>query len=131
MLQLKNSLAALPKISQILKELNYDQEFEPLTDLYDLLEKSIEPDAPISIHEGNIIKEGYHSELDELKGIRKNSKDFILKIEQEEKERTGIKNLKIGYNKVFGYYIEVSKGNISQIKEEFGWIRKRRYYIRG
>ncbi len=124
LLQLKNSLAALPKISEILKELNYDQEIETLTDLYDLLEKSINPDAPISIHEGNIIQEGYHQELDELRGIRKNSKDFILKIEQEEKERTGIKNLKVGYNKVFGYYIEVSKGNMNQIKEEFGWIRK-------
>ena len=124
MIQLKNSLLALPNIKRILNELNYDKNIETLTDLYDLLEKSINPDSPIGLHEGGLIKEGYNSELDELKSIRKNSKDFILKIENEEKERTGIKNLKIGYNKVFGYYIEVSKGNVSQIKDEYGWTRK-------
>ena len=111
MTQLKNSLMALPNIKKILDEVHYDKNIETLTDLYDLLEKSINPD-------------GYNSELDELKSIRKNSKDFILKIENEERERTGIKNLKIGYNKVFGYYIEVSKGNVNQIKEEYGWTRK-------
>ena len=118
MTQLKNSLIALPNIKKILDEVHYDKNIETLTDLYDLLEKSINP------HEGGLIKEGYNSELDELKSIRKNSKDFILKIENEERERTGIKNLKIGYNKVFGYYIEVSKGNVNQIKEEYGWTRK-------
>lgn len=124
MTQLKNSLMALPNIKKILDEVHYDKNIETLTDLYDLLEKSINPDGPISLHEGGLIKEGYNSELDELKSIRKNSKDFILKIENEERERTGIKNLKIGYNKVFGYYIEVSKGNVNQIKEEYGWTRK-------
>lgn len=124
MTQLKNSLIALPNIKKILDEVHYDKNIETLTDLYDLLEKSINPDGPIGLHEGGLIKEGYNSELDELKSIRKNSKDFILKIENEERERTGIKNLKIGYNKVFGYYIEVSKGNVNQIKEEYGWTRK-------
>ena len=124
MTQLKNSLMALPNIKKILDEVHYDKNIETLTDLYDLLEKSINPDGPIGLHEGGLIKEGYNSELDELKSIRKNSKDFILKIENEERERTGIKNLKIGYNKVFGYYIEVSKGNVNQIKEEYGWTRK-------
>ena len=124
MTQLKNSLMALPNIKRILDELHYDKNIETLTELYDLLEKSINPDGPIGLHEGGLIKEGYNAELDELKSIRKNSKDFILKIENEERERTGIKNLKIGYNKVFGYYIEVSKGNVSQIKDEYGWTRK-------
>jgi len=124
MTQLKNSLKALPNIRRILDELKYDKNIETLDDLYDILEKSINPDSPIGLHEGGLIKDGYSSELDELKDIRKNSKDFILKLENEEKERTGIKNLKVGFNKVFGYYIEVSKGNIKEIKEEYGWVRK-------
>ncbi len=124
MIQLKNSLAVLPNIKKILEEIHYDKNIESLDELVQLLEKAISPDSPIGLHEGGLIKEGYNQELDELKDIRKNSKDFILKLENEEKERTGIKNLKVGFNKVFGYYIEVSKGNVSQIKEEYGWIRK-------
>ncbi len=124
MTQLKNSLKALPNIRKILDELKYDKNIETLDELYDILDKSINPDSPIGLHEGGLIKDGYNQELDELKDIRKNSKDFILKLENEEKERTGIKNLKVGFNKVFGYYIEVSKGNIKDIKEEYGWVRK-------
>ena len=90
----------------------------------ELLEISICEDPPFSIKEGGIIKNGYNNELDELRSIRSGSKDFILKIEQEEREKTGIKNLKLGYNKVFGYYIEVSKSNIPLIKEEFNYERK-------
>lgn len=124
MTQLKNSLMALPNIKKILEDINYDKTIETLPDLYSLLDKSINPDSPIGLHEGGLIKEGYNSELDELKSIRKNSKDFILKLENEERERTGIKNLKVGFNKVFGYYIEVSKASIKDIKEEYGWVRK-------
>ena len=124
LIQLKNSLSALPRIKDILEEIKYDKKVEPLGELYDLLENSIIEDAPISIKEGGIIKDGYNEELDNLKDIRKHSKDYILKIESEEKERTGIKNLKVGFNKVFGYYIEVSKGNIPLIKEEFGYNRR-------
>ena len=124
MTQLKNSLKVLPNIKRILTELKYDKTIETLDELYDLLEKAINPDSPIGLHEGGLIKDGYNSELDELKDIRKNSKDFILKLENEEKMRTGIKNLKVGFNKVFGYYIEVSKGNVKDIKEEYGWVRK-------
>lgn len=124
MIQLKNSLMALPSIKRILESIHYDKTIETLDELVDLLEKSIHPDSPIGLHEGGLIKEGYCLELDELKDIRKNSKDFILKLENEEKEKTGIKNLKVGFNKVFGYYIEVSKGNIKEIKEEYGWVRK-------
>lgn len=73
---------------------------------------------------GRLIKPGYNKELDELKEISSGSKDFILTLEQEERERTGIKNLKVGFNKVFGYYIEVSKGQCSLVKEEYGYDRK-------
>ena len=124
LIQLKNSLKVLPHIHDILAELKYDKNIETLTDLYDLLEKAINEDAPITLKEGSLIKDGYNNELDELKNIRKNSKDFILALENEEKEKTGIKSLKIGFNKVFGYYIEVSKGNIKDIKDEFGYVRK-------
>lgn len=124
LIQLKNSLKVLPHIHDVLEELKYDKNIETLSELYDLLEKSICEDAPITLKEGSLIKEGYNQELDELKDIRKNSKNYILKIENDEKERTGIKNLKIGFNKVFGYYIEVSKGNIKDIKEEYGYERK-------
>ena len=124
LLQLKSSLAHLPRIKEILLELKYDKELETLDEVYSLLEKSIKEDAPFTVHEGGLIKPLYNSELDELRSIRSGSKDFILTLEKEEKERTGIKNLKVGYNKVFGYYIEVSKGNISLIKDEFGWDRK-------
>lgn len=124
LLQLKNSLKVLPDIKRILEEIKYPKTINTLDDVYDLLEKSINDDAPITVKEGGLIKEGYSSELDELKSISSGSKDFILKIEQDEKERTGIKNLKVGFNKVFGYYIEVSKSNISLIKDEYGYDRK-------
>ena len=124
MLQLLRSLKVLPDIKAILKAINYDRDFDPLTDLCELLETSINDNPPVTIHEGGLIKDGYNKELDELKSVRKNSKDFILQIEASEREKTGIKNLKIGYNKVFGYYIEVSKGNIPLVKDEWGYIRK-------
>lgn len=124
LIQLRNSLKALPTIHQILEEISYDKNIEVLDDLYQLLSSSILEDAPATLREGSLIKPLYNAQLDELKSIRKNSKDFILKLENEEKERTGIKNLKIGFNKVFGYYIEVSKGSIPLIKEEFGYERK-------
>ena len=113
LLQLKNSLKVLPDIKNILTKLDFRSDLETLPDLYDLLDRSIDIDAPVTIKEGGIIKTGYSKELDELKLAKTSGKDFILKMENEEKERTGIKNLKVGYNKVFGYYIEVSKGNIS------------------
>ena len=124
MLQLKRSLKVLPEIKMILKNIDYDKTIETLDELCDLLERGINETPPITLHEGGLIKDGYHRELDELKSIRKNSKDFILEIEANERERTGIKNLKIGYNKVFGYYIEVSKMSIPLVKEEWGYIRK-------
>lgn len=123
LIQLKSSLKVLPDIANILSALKYSS-FEPLTDLYELLEKSIFENPPIGIKEGSIIKEGYSSELDELKDLRKGGKDFVARFEAEERERTGIKTLKVGYNKVFGYFIEVSKGAMGLVKEEYGYERK-------
>ena len=123
LLQLKTSLKVLPRINSILKELKFD-EIETFESLYELIDNSINEDAPVSLKEGYLIKEGYNKELDEIKYSRKNNKDFISKLEAEEREKTGIKSLKVGFNKVFGYYIEVSKGSIKDIKEEFGYERK-------
>ena len=124
LLQLKTSLAHLPKIKEILEKINYDKKLETLEELYQLLDRTILEDAPFTLHEGHLIKEGYNEELDELKKISSGSKDFILELEQKERERTGIKNLKVGFNKVFGYYIEVSKGQTHLVKDEFGYDRK-------
>ena len=124
LLQLKRSLKVLPNIKEILEKLNYDKTIETLPNLYELLEKSIHENPPIGLKEGYLIKENYNIELDELKNLRKGGKDFIARFEAEEKERTGIKNLKVGYNKVFGYYIEVTKSNTNLVKEEYGYERR-------
>ena len=124
LLQLKSSLKSLPRIKEILSLLKFDKTIDELEELYSLLDKTILEDAPFSLHEGHLIKEGYNSELDELKKISSGSKEFILEMEKTEKERTGIKTLKVGFNKVFGYYIEVSKGQTHLVKEEYGYERK-------
>ena len=124
LIQLKTTLSALPRIKEILEEIKYGKTIEIFDELYNLLEKAINDTPPLSIKEGSIIKEGYNTELDELRNISSGSKDFILNLEKEEKEKTGIKNLKVGFNKVFGYYIEVSKSNIPLIKDEFNYERK-------
>ena len=123
LLQLKTSLKELPKINDNLKKIGFE-EINTFEDLYKLIDESIYEDAPVSLKEGYLIKEGYNKELDEIKVARKSNKDFVSRLEQEERERTGIKTLKVGFNKVFGYYIEVSKGSIKDIKEEFGYERK-------
>lgn len=124
LIQLKTTLKALPEISNILTELKYGKNIETLDGLYNLLSSSINETPPLSIKEGSLIKEGYSKELDELRNISSGSKDFILNLEQEERERTGIKNLRVGFNKVFGYYIEVSKGSIPLVKDEFNYERR-------
>ena len=123
LLQLKTSIKVIPDINNILKSLG-ERELETFDELYNLLESSIKEDVPLTIKEGNIIKDGFNSEIDELRSIKSGGKDFISKFEIEEKERTGIKGLKIGFNKVFGYYIEVPKGQVSQVKPEFQYDRK-------
>ncbi len=123
LLQLKTSIKVIPDINNILKSLG-ERELETFDELYNLLESSIKEDVPLTIKEGNIIKDGFNSEIDELRSIKSGGKDFISKFEMEEKERTGIKGLRIGFNKVFGYYIEVPKGQVSQVKPEFQYDRK-------
>ncbi len=124
LIQLKNSLKVLPSMKEILNKIKYDRDIETFDELYNLLDSSINEDAPVTVKEGNIIKSGYNKELDDLKLLSSGGKDFILKLEQEEKEKTGIKNLKVGFNRVFGYFIEVPKGSVKDIKDEYGYVRK-------
>lgn len=123
MLQLKNSLQVLPDINNILTAIKF-KKIETFEYLYNLLDKALYPEPPVTLHDGYLIKDGYNEELDELKALRSGGKDFVARFESEERQKTGIKNLKVGYNKVFGYYIEVSKGAISQVKDEYGYERK-------
>ena len=123
LIQLKDSLKVLPSINEILKKIKYKQ-LPDVTKLYELLDKSLYLTPPPTLKEGYLIKEGYNKELDELKDLRSGGKTFISNYEEEERKKTGIKTLKVGFNKVFGYYIEISKGQLSQVKEEFGYIRK-------
>ena len=123
LLQLKTSLSVLPDIKNILDSINF-KTIDTLEELYKLIEDAIYENPPVTVKEGYLIKEGYNKELDELKSLRTNGKDFIAKFEQEERDRTGIKTLKVGYNRVFGYYIEVSKGMKDLVKDEYGYERK-------
>ena len=124
LLQIKKSLAVIPDINRILDAINYGINVLEHKNLYELLEVAINEEAPISVREGNIIKKGYSPELDELRSIRSGGKEFISAIESKEKEHTGIQNLKVGFNKVFGYYIEVTKSQIDKIDPSFGWERR-------
>ena len=124
LLQLKGSLKVLPQLKEALEQIHFYKELEVADDLYQMLEDGIYENPPIGLKEGYLIKEGYCAELDELKSLRKGGKDFVASFEASERQRTGIKNLKIGYNRVFGYYIEVSKGQTNLVKEEYGYERK-------
>lgn len=124
LLQFKNSLKVLPRIKEIVNTLGFDERIDTHQEIYELLENAIYENPPIGVKEGYLIKEGYNKELDELKEIRSGGKDFILGIESKLKEETGIKNLRVGFNKVFGYFIEVTKGQIKEVKDTFGWERR-------
>lgn len=125
-MRLRNTLNQLP---QILSLVDHDL-FKPynqinvLEEITQELNDALNEDVPSSIKDGNVFKTGYHTELDELRDVQHLGKKWLLDFELREKEKTGIKNLKVGYNRVFGYYIEISKGNIPNIKEEFNYIRK-------
>ena len=123
LLQLKKSLGVLPKINDILKSINY-KELPDVSSLYQLLVDSIYESPPVGLKEGYLIKDGFNKELDELKDLRSGGKDFISNFEIQERERTGIKNLKVGFNKVFGYYIEISKGSLQFVTEDMQYERK-------
>ena len=124
LLQLRNSLSVLPEVDRIIREINFYETFDVPTELYTLLDKSIYEEPPIGLKEGSLIKQGFNSELDELKILRKGGKEFIAQFENEEREKTGIKNLKVGYNRVFGYYIEITNSYKDMVKDEYGYIRK-------
>ena len=124
LLQIKNSLAYIPEIKEYMREHGFNEELDELRDIYELLEKAINPDAPITLKDGALIQNGYNSDLDELRSIRSGGKDFIASFEEKLKNDTGIKNLKVGYNKIFGYYIEVSKGQSKMVQTDFGWERR-------
>ena len=124
LLQFKNSLKVLPRIKEIIGSLGFDMDIDTHQDIYILLEASLYENPPISTKEGYLIKDGYNKELDELKSIRSGGKDFISTFENKIKEETGLKNIKVGFNKVFGYFIEVSKAQAKEVKENFGWERR-------
>jgi DNA mismatch repair protein MutS len=123
LLQLKRSLQTVPSIIHALKSISHEtideliNQIDPCEELQMLLENAIIEDAPLSIKEGNIIKDGFHKTLDEYRFVSKNGKNWLMELEQREREITGIKSLKIGYNRIFGYFIEVTRSNISQIPE--------------
>lgn len=125
MLSLKNSLGKLPFIVKICEQFEQGsfrkikELLDPMTDIYDLLEKAIAEDPPVTIKDGDIIKAGYSSDCDELKDIATNAKQYIMQLESEERNRLGIKNLKIGYNRVFGYYIDIPRSNTLELPEEY------------
>ncbi|HOZ54601.1 MAG TPA: DNA mismatch repair protein MutS [Clostridia bacterium] len=125
LISLKNSIKQLPEIKIILKETKTEilnqiyQKIDLLEDIYNLIEKSIIEEPPITIKEGGIIKLGYDPEIDKLKNANTEGKNWIIKLEAEEREKTGIKNLKVGFNKVFGYYIEITKSYLNQVPERF------------
>ena len=128
MVTLKNSLSKLPEIKTILANCKSDllkelyKKLDELQDIHEMIEKSIVDDPPMTVKDGGIIKLGYDEEIDKLKTAQTEGKNWLVQLEADEKEKTGIKNLKIGFNKVFGYFIEVTKSYLDQVPERF--IRK-------
>lgn len=123
LLQLKQSLQKLPELKELLNEFGHQEISRKLSGLPDLsglvrnLENSIVADPPVSVKEGAIIKDGFHEKLDAYRDASRNGKSWIAALEKQEKEMTGIKSLKIGYNRVFGYYIEVTRSNLALIPD--------------
>lgn len=124
LIQLKNSLKVLPDIKNIIEKLGFNYEIDTHEEIYNLLEDALVEDPPISIKEGYMIKNGYNYELDELRSIRSGGKDFVASFEAKVKEETGIKSLKVGFNKVFGYFIEIPNGSKNLVKDEYRWERR-------
>ena len=128
LLQLSISLSKLPEIEEILRtispEMYEERSFIDVSEVVKLTHEAIMEDAGIQIREGNIIKDGYNAQLDEYRHIMKNGKNWILQLEQQERERSKIKSLKIKYNKVFGYHIEVSTSNLHLVTDDLGYVRK-------
>lgn len=135
---LKNSIRVLPELKTILKNtdnnqlIKYEKKIESLNDIFTLIDESIDENSPVTIKDGGLIKNGYNNELDDLRQSRLKGKEWLSNLELEEKNKTGIRNLKVGYNRIAGYYLEVTKSNLSMVPEYF--IRKQtlanseRYY---
>lgn len=124
LLQLKNSIKVLPMIKKKIEDLGFNYDINTHEKLCELLDSAIVDNPPISVKEGYMIKERYSSELDELRNIRSGGKDFVASFEAKVKEETGIKNLKVGFNKVFGYFIEIPNGSKNLVKDEYHWERR-------
>ena len=126
-LRLIKTLEHTPQIFELFHDCSAYEEFQsidPCRELYDMIEGAIIDNLPLTLKDGGVFVEGYNEELDQVREIGKNGKNWILELENKERERTGVKSLKIGYNRVFGYYIEVTKTNLDSIKDEFGYVRK-------
>lgn len=128
LISLKQSLKLIPELKNVLADSGAEllddisRQIDSLEDIYKLLENSIMDEPPISVREGGIIKPGYNDEVDRLRKASTQGKTWLTELEAKERERTGIKSLKIGYNKVFGYYIEVTRANLKQVPNDY--IRK-------
>lgn len=123
LIQLKTSLMQVPQIRQLLTGINQGEwndllvDMEPMDDLVTLIEKAINDEAPLQITEGNVIKDGYNEQLDQYREAMRNGKTWLAELEAREREATGIRTLKVGYNRVFGYYIEITKSNLANLEE--------------
>ena len=130
LLQLRVSLGVLPNIKVILSKMkgtvlkNRGEKIEDFGELHKVLFKAVDENAGFTLKDGGVIKSGYSDELDNIRNIESTNKDYLLNLELREREKTGIKTLKVGYNRVFGYYIEITKSYLDQVKDEFGYIRK-------
>ena len=128
MIAFRNSLEMMPHIKAVLKAfskeelMQIEEEIDSLEDIYQLIERSIEEEAPITIREGGMIKNGFDPDIDKLRSAKKDGKQWLAQLEEEDRERTGIRNLKIKYNKVFGYYFEVTNSYKDMVPEDY--IRK-------
>lgn len=130
LIQLRISLGVLPNVKLILSKMKgkvlpqIGESINDFKELHSLLFRAIDENAGYTLKDGNVIKNGFNEELDKIRNIGSTNREYLTNLELRERERTGIKNLKVGYNRVFGYYIEVTKSNIEMVKDEYGYIRK-------
>lgn len=130
LVQLKKTLFVIPHLKRVMLGIkgkvakSIAQNINEFTNLETELSNALNDEVPYLLRDGGVIKAGYNEELDKIRNINSTNKDFLINFEKEERERTGIKSLKVGFNKVFGYYIEVTKANLSLVKDEYGYIRK-------
>jgi len=124
LLALKASISMLGKLKALLKDNRSDMlrlaaNVDDLKDLFDLIHESIDDDAPMAVKEGGIIKSGFRQDIDELKSLAEKGSAWLMEFESRERERTALKSLKVGFNKVFGYYIEISKTNLHKVPGDY------------